>query len=430
MVRPARRLRGTIAVPGDKSISHRAAMLNALADGDAVVHNFLAGEDCLSTLGVLRALGVTSTLDTAGDTPLLQISGVGIDGLREAAAVLDCGNSGTTMRLMSGVLAGQAFHSVLSGDASLCSRPMGRVTTPLREMGAGIDGRDGGRLAPLAIRGGGLHGIRYRMPMASAQVKSAILLAGLFATGETIVEEREPTRDHTERMLAAMGARIGREGPAVRLTPGGRLTPLSMRVPNDISAAAFWMIAASAHPDAEIRLTGVGVNPTRTGVIDVLRMMGADLSVEEERQVAGEPVADLVVRSSRLEGAVIEGDLVPRLIDEIPVLAVAAAFASGATEVRDAQELAVKESNRITTLAAQLSRLGVAVTERDDGLTVEGSGGIKGGEADACADHRLAMALAVAGLASSHGVLVGDADAVNVSYPGFWSDLERLREGD
>ncbi|MDP9237868.1 MAG: 3-phosphoshikimate 1-carboxyvinyltransferase [Chloroflexota bacterium] len=426
MVRPARHLRGTIAVPGDKSISHRAAMLNALADGDAMVHNFLAGEDCLSTLSVLRALGVESTLDTSGETPVLHLRGVGIDGLREAGAVLDCGNSGTTMRLISGVLAGQPFLSLLSGDASLCARPMARVVTPLREMGARVDGRDGGRLAPLAIRGGGLHGIRYRLPVASAQVKSAVLLAGLFADGETIVEEGEATRDHTERMLAAMGARIGREGPAVRLTPGARLTPLSMRVPNDISAAAFWMVAATVHPDAEIRLSGVGMNPTRTGIIDVLRRMGADLSVEEERQVAGEPVADIVMRSSRLEGALIDGELALRAIDEIPALAVAAAFASGDTEIRDAQELRVKESDRVATVAAQLSRLGVTVREREDGMTIQGGSGIAGGEADACGDHRMAMALAVAGLASTQGVLVGDAEAVAISYPGFWDDLERL----
>ncbi|HYM15734.1 MAG TPA: 3-phosphoshikimate 1-carboxyvinyltransferase, partial [Dehalococcoidia bacterium] len=286
-VAPARRLRGTIAVPGDKSISHRAAMLNALADGEAVVQNFLAGDDCRSTLGVLRALGVAWSLDESGEAPVLHIGGGG--GLREATDVLGCGNSGTTMRLISGILSGQPFHSTLTGDASLRSRPMARVTAPLREMGARIDGREDGRFAPLSIRGGGLHGICYRLPVASAQVKSALLLAGLFAAGETVVEEPERSRDHTERMLAAMGARIGREGPAVRIAPGGRLRPLSLRVPNDISAAAFWMVAAAIHPDAEVRLTGVGIDETRAGVIDVLRSMGADLSVEEERQVGGEP---------------------------------------------------------------------------------------------------------------------------------------------
>jgi len=424
-IRPARRLRGTIAVPGDKSISHRAAMLNALADGEAAVHNFLPGDDCRSTLGVLRALGVRWELDESGETAVLRISGAGIDGLQEPADVLDCGNSGTTMRLMSGVLSGQDSHSVLTGDDSLRSRPMGRVVEPLRAMGARIDGREGGRYAPLSVRGGGLHGIRYRLPVASAQVKSAVLLAGLFAEGETVVEEPEQTRDHTERMLAAMGARIGREGPAVRLTPGGRLQPLSMRVPNDISAAAFWMVAAVVHPDAEVRLTGVGMNPTRTGVIDALRAMGADLSIEEERQIGGEPVADVVVRSSRLQGTTAEGDLIPRLIDEIPALAVAAAFAQGTTEVRDAAELRVKESDRVATVVSELGRLGVAVEERADGMVIEG-GGIRGGEARAFGDHRLAMALAVAGLASREGVTLDDAACVAVSYPAFWEDLARL----
>jgi len=425
-VRPARRLRGTIAVPGDKSISHRAAILNALAHGEAVVRNFLPADDCRSTLGVLRALGVEWSLDEAGGSATLRIARTGSDGLREAADVLDCGNSGTTMRLMSGVLAGQELFAVLTGDASLRSRPMARIVEPLRQMGARIDGREGGNYAPLSVRGGGLRGMRYRLPVASAQVKSAVLLAGLFADGETVVEEPEATRDHTERMLAAMGAQIGREGPAVRLTPGAPLRALSLRVPNDVSAAAFWMVAAAAHPDAEVRLTGVGVNPTRTGVIEALRAMGADLSVEEERVVGGEPVADVVVRSSRLTGTAIPGEMVPRLIDEVPALAVAAACASGRTEVRDAAELRVKESDRVATVVSALSALGVAAEERADGMVIEGGAGIRGGEARTHGDHRLAMALAVAGLCSREGVTLDDAACVAVSYPGFWSDLARL----
>jgi 3-phosphoshikimate 1-carboxyvinyltransferase len=426
VVSPVKRLRGTIAVPGDKSISHRAAMLNALADGEATVQNFLAGEDCLSTLRVLRSLGVESSLDSSGAAPELWIRGVGLRGLREPAETLDCGNSGTTMRLMSGVLAGQAFHSVLSGDASLNARPMARVSAPLREMGAQIDGRDSGRLAPLAIRGGGLHGIRYRMPVASAQVKSSVLLAGLFADGETIVEEPEQTRDHTERMLTAMGARIGREGPAVRLIPGEALAPLSMRVPNDISAAAFWMVAASVHPDAEVHLTGVGMNPTRTGIIDVLRAMGADLSIEEERQVAGEPVADIVVRSARLRGTRIDGDLIPRLIDEVPALAVAAAFADGTTEIAGAAELRVKESDRIAATVSELASLGVAISEREDGMVIEGGSGVSGGSVRSFNDHRLAMALAAAALAGGGDVQIAGAEAVAISYPTFWQHLHEL----
>jgi 3-phosphoshikimate 1-carboxyvinyltransferase len=266
------------------------------------------------------------------------------------------------------------------------------------------------------------------MPVASAQVKSAVLLAGLFAGGDTIVEEPELSRDHTERMLAAMGARIGREGPAVRVTPGARLQPLSMRVPNDISAAAFWMVAAALHPDAELRLPGVGVNPTRSGIIDVLRAMGADVSVDEERTVGGEPVADLVVRSSSLHGVDVAGDMVPRLIDEVPALAVAAAFARGTTRIRDARELRVKESDRIATVVSQLAALGVKIEERDDGMVIEGGTGVRGGDVRSFGDHRLAMALAAAGLAAADDVRIADADAVGISYPAFWEHLAQLSE--
>ncbi len=427
-VQPAKHLRGTIAVPGDKSISHRAAIFNALADGEAVIENFLPGDDCLSTLGVLRALGADCALD--GTT--LRVRG---RGLREAGDVLDCGNSGTTIRLISGVLAGQPFLSVLSGDASLRVRPMARVIEPLRLMGAQIDGRDGGRLAPLTVRGGGLHGIRYRTPVASAQTKSALLLAGLFADGETVVEEPAPSRDHTERMLAAMGVRISGEGGAVRLDPGVAPRPLSMRVPNDISAAAFWIIAAAVHPDAEIHLPGVGVNPTRTGVLDALRAMGADISIEEERIVGGEPVADIVARSSRLEGIEAGGDLLLRMIDEVPAFAVAAAFAHGKTVISDAAELRVKESDRIATTASQLRALGVKIEERGDGMAIEGGGAVTGGRAVAdgdvrsFGDHRLAMALAIAALAGTGEVRIDGAEAVSVSYPGFWDDLARISAG-
>jgi 3-phosphoshikimate 1-carboxyvinyltransferase len=423
-VRPAKRLRGTIAVPGDKSISHRAAIFNALAEGEAEIHNFLMGEDCLSTLAVLRALGVEHSFDDAG---VLHIRGAGLDGLREAEDVLDCGNSGTTMRLMSGVLAGRPILSVLSGDSSLRSRPMARVIEPLHQMGARISGRERG-LAPLVIRGGQLHGIRYRLPVASAQVKSCVLLAGLYAKGGTIVEEPEPTRDHTERMLSAMGARVTREGSAVSITPGAPLQPLSIRVPNDISAAAFWMVAASVHPDAELTLTGIGINPTRFAVIDVLRNMGADLAVMEERTVGGEPVADIVVRSSKLNAATVGGDIIPILADEIPVLSVAACLAAGTSAITDAADLRVKESDRIATTASQLTGLGAHVEEREDGLVIEGALRLVGGDAQSFGDHRLAMALAVAGLLSEEGVSIEGAEAVAVSYPAFWDDLDRVAE--
>ncbi len=426
VILPAKQLRGTIAVPGDKSISHRAAIFNALADGDAVIHNFLPGADCRSTLHVLRALGIACTLDESGETPVLHVRGMGVRGLREPDDVLDCGNSGTTTRLMSGVLAGQPFLSVLSGDASLRSRPMRRVVEPLRQMGARIDGRNDGALAPLAIRGGSLHGIRHAPSVASAQTKSAILLAGLFAEGETIIEEPAASRDHTERMLAAMGARLSRDGLAVRLVPGASLAPLSMRVPNDLSAAAFWMVAAAVHPDAELRLTGVGLNPTRSGIIDALQQMGADLSVEEEREVGGEPVGDVVVRSSRLTGITVEGDLSLRLIDEAPALAVAAAFALGTTTLRDAAELRVKESDRIATVVRELRKLGARIEEHADGMTIEGGTPLRGAHVDSAGDHRLAMSLAVAALVAQGETRLSDAGAVDISYPDFWGCLERL----
>lgn len=424
-VPPAKRLRGEIAVPGDKSISHRAAIFNAIADGEAIVHNFLSGDDCLSTLRVLRALGVACDLEEAGAAPALRITGAGLRGLREPADVLDCGNSGTTMRLLAGLLAAQPFFSALTGDASLRTRPMARVIDPLREMGARIDARDGGRLAPIAVRGGDLHGIRYRMPVASAQVKSAILLAALYADGETVVEEPEPTRDHTERMLDAMGARIQREGDAITIQPASTLQPASIRVPNDISAAAFWMVAAAAHPDAEVRLPGVGINPTRSGVIDILREMGADVSVEEERIAGGEPVADIVVRSSRLHGVVVEGDVVLRAIDELPAVAIAAACADGRTEIRGAEELRAKESDRIAAVVQELAAVGVKVEERADGMVVEG-GAIAGGETRAHEDHRIAMAFAVAGLLSRDGVAIDGAESVAISYPAFWQHLDQV----
>ena len=425
--RPAR-LQATIQVPGDKSISHRTAILGALASGPSKVRRFLAGDDCLSTLACLRALGVEWQLEE--ETPgvaTLELAGVGLRGLREPADVLDAGNSGTTLRLLAGVLAGQPFASVLTGDASLRTRPVGRVVEPLREMGAQLFARDGDRCPPLAIRGGSLRGIHYRLPVASAQVKSAVLLAGLFAEGETVVEEPLATRDHTERLLLSMGVELQREGPGIRLTPPTDLSPVDLEVPGDLSAAAFWLVAAAAHPDAEIVLPKVGVNPTRSGLLDILSMMGATVELTEERMVGGEPVADLTVRSSRLRGVEVAGELTLRAIDELPALAVAAAFAEGTTTVRDAEELRVKESDRIAALTVELRKLGVAIEERPDGFTIEGSAGnaLHGANVNGGGDHRLAMALAVAGLLADGETVVGDAEAVAVSYPGFWEDLER-----
>ena len=423
-VRPARALRGTVAPPGDKSISHRTAILNAIASGQAVVENFQRGADCLATLRCLRLLGVHWTWR---DEMTLETTGCRRAGLREPPTVLDCRNSGTTIRLLSGLLAAQPFFSVLTGDASLCRRPMGRVIRPLWQMGAHIDGRDDDSRPPLAIRGGALRGLRYRLPVASAQVKSALILAGLYAEGETILEEPAPTRDHTERMLQAMGAEIACGEGLVRVSAQtGELSPLSLRIPGDISAAAPWLVLATIHPDAEVRISDVGVNPTRTGVLDALHMMGADIRLERERLQGPEPVADLVVRSSQLRGAVIEGDLIPRAIDELPLLALSGCFAEGETVIREATELRTKESDRIRTTAAELRRLGAEVEERADGLVVRGPQKLRGNTVSCHGDHRLAIMLAVAGALAQGETVIGNAAAVAVSYPWFWRDLEAL----
>lgn len=427
-VRSPSRLRGTVVVPGDKSISHRAAILNALASGPARVDNFLVGDDTSATLECLRALGVDWSLEQSEDRgSTLSIHGPGRERLRESEDVLDARNSGTTMRLLTGVLAAHPFLSILTGDSSLRSRPMDRVVRPLRKMGAEVWGRHDGEYPPLAIRGSELLGTHYRMPVASAQVKSALLLAGLFARGETVVEEPAPTRDHTERMLTAMGAHLFREQALVRIEPLAKeLSPLELRVPGDISAAAFWMVAAVVHPNAELHLPGVGVNPTRSGIIEVLRAMGADLEVMEERQQGGEPVADITVRSSHLAPTEVSGDLVPRLIDEIPVLAVAAALTPGRTVIQDAAELRVKESDRIATTYQELGRLGARVEELPDGLAIDGVRSLRGARCRSHGDHRLAMALGVAGLLARGQTIIEEAEAAQVSYPAFWTDVAQL----
>jgi len=425
-VRPCpRRVRGTLSVSTNKSISHRAAIFNAIALGDAVVEGFQRGADCVATLRCLRQLGT----DWAWrDAETLVVHGRGRHGLHEPSGALDCRNSGTTVRLMAGLLAAQPFFSVLTGDASLRSRPMARVIDPLRMMGARIAGRDGNRLAPLAISGDSLHGIRYQMPVASGQVKSAVLLAGLYADGETIVEEPGPTRDHTERMLRAMGADVAfGEGPVISIRPlSSELSPLSMRVPGDISSAAPWLVLAAAHPDAEVRITAVGVNPTRTGILDALSMMGADVRLEEERMWGPEPVADIVVRSSRLRGVTIDGALVPRAIDELPLIALAACFAEGETIIREAEELVVKESNRVRTTVEGLRKMGAEIEALPDGLRVCGPQQLRGAVVSSHGDHRLAMLLGVAGALAEGETLVRKAESVAVSYQGFWDDLDRL----
>lgn len=425
-VRGARRLRGTIRVPGDKSISHRALLFNAFAEGRARVRGFLDGADCRTTLAALRAMGVR--IDERGET--ITVHGAGLHGLIEPTDILDCGNSGTTTRLLLGILAGQPFFTALTGDGSLRRRPMGRVTDPLRQMGARIDGREGGTLLPLGVRGGDLHGITYALPIASAQVKSSLLLAALFADGPTTLTGRIDSRDHTERMLRAMGADLAKADGALTLTPGNPLTARDVEVPGDISSAAFWLVAGAAHPDAALTIEHVGVNPTRTGILDMLSLMGAAIDVRNAREVSGEPVADLMVRSSRLRGAAIGGSLIPRGIDELVVLAVAAAIAEGRTVVRDAAELRVKESDRVATVVEGLRRFGVRAEAADDGFVIEGPNALLAEDQESHGDHRLAMAWAVAALIAQdrEETAIHGASVADVSYPTFWQTVAQIAE--
>ena len=408
-------LRGEIRVPGDKSISHRSIMLGSLAEGLTEVQGFLEGEDSLATLAAFRAMGVGISGPEAGR---VRIEGVGMHGLRAPAAPLYLGNSGTSMRLLSGLLSAQPFDVVLTGDASLTRRPMARVADPLRLMGAVIQTAEGGR-PPLRLLGGrALHGIEYRMPMASAQVKSAVLLAGLYASGNTCVIEPAPTRDHTERMLHGFGYAVHRDGAAVTLAGGGRLHAASIEVPGDISSAAFFLVGAAITPGSDLLLTNVGINPTRTGVIEILRAMGADIEVIDPRESGGEPVADLRVRHAPLRGIEIPVALVPLAIDEFPALFVAAACADGETVLRGAEELRVKESDRIEAMARGFEQTGVAHQTLPDGIRIRG-GQIGGGTIDSRGDHRIAMAFAVASLRATAPIEIHDCANVATSFPGF-----------
>ncbi len=422
VVHPGPRLRGTLRVPGDKSISHRAALLGALAHGVTTVEGFLRAEDCLATLRCLRALGIP--IEETGDRLLIRGGA-----LREPEDVLDVGNSGTTLRLLAGILSGQPFQSVLTGDASIRRRPMDRVTEPLRQMGARISGRAGGRLAPLSIVGGGLRGIAHTTPVASAQVKSAVLLAGLFAEGETAVREPSLSRDHTERMLGAFGVSVFHSGLEARVRGPATLRETTVRVPGDLSSAAVFLVAAAVVPGSEIVVEAVGLNPTRTGVLDVLRMMGASIGVTDLREEGSEPRGAVVVRAARLHGTTIEGDLIPRTIDELPVLAVAACLAEGETVIRDAAELRVKESDRVAALARELARLGATIEARPDGLAIIGGRRLRGGRASSGGDHRIAMALAIAGLCAEGPVTIDDSACIQISFPGFEAALRQVTGG-
>ncbi|HEU4706826.1 MAG TPA: 3-phosphoshikimate 1-carboxyvinyltransferase [Solirubrobacterales bacterium] len=423
---PSGPLRGSLRPPSDKSISHRAALIAAMGEGQTAIFDYLDAADTRSTLWAVEAVGArVENADPARIASELRIQGVGLQGA--VPATIDVGNAGTLLRLLPGWLTGQVGKEwTLDGDESIRRRPVDRIAIPLREMGAQVRARED-RLPPLEIEGAPLHGITYEMPIASAQVKSCLLFAGLLAEGETRVVEPLASRDHTERMLIAAGASIDREGDAVVVQPAERLEPEELRVPADISSAAFFLIAAVLVPGSEIELKAVGVNPTRTGLLTILERMGAELERDEEFEAGGEPIADLRIRSHPLQATEVGGAEIPLAIDELPLVALAACFADGTTTIRDAEELRRKESDRIETVTAALRALGGKVEPTDDGMVIEGTGGIRGGTIDSHGDHRIAMLGAVAGLASEEGVEVRGMDAAAVSYPGFEADLASLR---
>ena len=427
-ITPMGALKGTVAVPGDKSITHRAIILSALAEGRSTITGPCRGEDCLNTARSFRALGIR--IDEGPDR--LEVHGKGLWGLSEPEHPLDCGNSGTGIRLLTGLLAGQDFFTVLTGDESVRRRPMGRVVKPLREMGAVISGRKGGELAPLAVTGRRLRGIAYASPIASAQVKSSLLLAGLYAEGVTRITEPRRSRDHTERLFRYFGIPVQEDGQAVILQgqPAVGWPGKNLLVPGDLSAAAFFLVGACIVPESEVTILGVGVNPTRTGVVEILTEMGANIQVINEREEAGEPVADLLVCSAPLHGIRIGAEWIPRMIDEFPILCVAAAMADGETVITGAEELRVKESDRIATMVSELRKMGARVTETPDGLIVQGlgkSGGrLRGAACMSHGDHRVAMALAIAGLTADTSTTIDETACIETSFPGFYDKLLKL----
>lgn len=416
-------LKGELTVPGDKSISHRAVMFGALAEGLTEVEGFLPGADCLSTIDCFRRMGIL--VEEQGKERLL-IHGRGLHGLKKPQDILDAGNSGTTTRLISGILSGQDFETTLTGDASIQKRPMGRIIEPLTLMGASIESLKGNGCAPLRIQGRPLHGIHYTTKVASAQVKSAILLAGLYGDSPTSVTEPALSRNHTELMLRSFGASVETDGTTASINPQPRLAGQKIRVPGDISSAAYFLAAGCITPGSELLIQNVGVNPTRDGILRVLKRMGADVAVfpADSSDGDGEPVADLLVKTSRLQGCILEGDLIPALIDEIPVIAVMACFAEGRTVIRDAAELKVKESNRIDVMVKNLSAMGAHITATEDGMIIEGGYPLHGAVIDSRLDHRIAMSFAIAGLNADGETKILGAECVNISYPGFYRDLD------
>lgn len=409
---------GQIKVPGDKSISHRAVMLGSLANGVTEISGFLKGADCLSTIDCFRKMGID--IDINGEN--VTVHGNGLRGLKKPNEMLYTGNSGTTTRLLCGILAGQNFDTSITGDASIQKRPMGRVVQPLSMMGAKIENE----YCPLYITGTKLHGIDYKMPVASAQVKTAIILAGLYAYGETVIHEIEKSRDHTELMLSAMGADLTVDNLDITVKPTNDLTAVNVDVPGDISSAAFFLVLGAIMPNSQITVTNVGINPTRTGIIDVLKDMGADITLENVHTSAGETVADITVRSSSLKGTTVGGDIIPRLIDELPIIAVAAVFADGQTVIKDAQELKVKETNRIRAVVDEFNKCGIDITETDDGMIINGGKSIHGADFKTYDDHRMAMSLTVLAQLADGESTLDDSDCACVSYPTFFDDFYKL----
>ena len=420
VIQKIKKAAGQIKVPGDKSISHRAVMLGSLANGVTEISGFLKGADCLSTIDCFRKMGID--IDINGEN--VTVHGNGLRGLKKPDEMLYTGNSGTTTRLLCGILAGQNFDTSITGDASIQKRPMGRVVQPLSMMGAKIENE----YCPLYITGTKLHGIDYKMPVASAQVKTAIILAGLYADGETVIHEIEKSRDHTELMLSAMGADLTVDNLDITVKPTNDLTAVNVDVPGDISSAAFFLVLGAIMPNSQITVTNVGINPTRTGIINVLKDMGADITLENVHTSAGETVADITVRSSSLKGTTVGGDIIPRLIDELPIIAVAAVFADGQTVIKDAQELKVKETNRIRAVVDEFNKCGIAITETDDGMIINGGKSIHGADFKTYGDHRMAMSLTVLAQLADGESTLDDSDCACVSYPTFFDDFYKLGE--
>jgi len=419
---PAKGIKGTLEVPGDKSISHRAIMFGSIAEGITEIEGFLFSDDCTRTIECFRSIGS----DIEIKEKRILIKGNGLRGFKKSNGVLYVGNSGTTIRLMSGILAGQPFETVLTGDSSILKRPMKRIIEPLKLMGAEIYGQNNDNYPPLWIRGGVLKGIKYRLPVASAQVKSAIIFASLYAEGETEIMEPIESRNHTEIMLKIFGGSIDKDGTKIFIRPSSKLVGQKLKIPGDISSAAYFIVASLILPDSEVTIKNVGLNPTRTGIIEILKKMGADIEIKNERIVNGEKVGDVTSRSSQLKGINIEGNIIPKLIDEIPILAVAAAFAEGMTVIRNAEELKVKESNRIKAMVTELKKMGAKIEELEDGMIIYGRNSLRGNLLEGYKDHRIVMSLAVAALAAQGETEIKDAEYTETSFPEFERKLREV----